>query len=119
MLWFINHVFIMLLSSGRCLATKGLCLSNEQCMTRPTPINLNPIEVNYYPFLISFDKCNAGLNAVDDLSTKRCVPKDLNVKIFNMRTKINEAKTFIKHISCNCKSTFDITTFNSNKKCSN
>lgn len=118
MFWFINHVFIMLLSFGRCFATKGLSLSNDQCMARPPPINLNPIEVNCYPFLISFDKCNAGLNAVDDLSTKNYVPKDLNVKIFNIRTKINEAKTFIKHISCNCKSTFDSTTCNSNKKCS-
>ena len=118
MFWFINHVLIMLLSFGRCLATKGFSLSNEQCIARPTPINLNPIEVNYYPFLISFDRCNAGLNAVDDLSIKRCVPKDLSVKILNMRTKINKAKTFIKHISCNCKSTFDSTTCNSNKKCS-
>ena len=118
MFWFINHVLIMLLSFGRCLATKGFSLSNEQCIARPTPINLNPIEVNYYPFLISFDRCNAGLNAVDDLSTKRCVPKNLSVKILNMRTKINKAKTFIKHISCNCKSTFDSTTCNSNKKCS-
>ena len=118
MFWFINHVLIMLLSFGRCLATKGFSLSNEQCIARPTPINLNPIEVNYYPFLISFDRCNAGLNAVDDLSTKRCVPKNLSVKILNMRTKINKAKTFIKHISCNCKSTFDSTTCNSNKTCS-
>ena len=29
--------------------------------------------------------------------------KDVNVKVFNMITRINEANTIIKHISCDCK----------------
>ena len=41
-------------------------------MSRPTLINLNPIEHNYYPFMVSLDKCNGSCNAVDDLSTKIC-----------------------------------------------
>ena len=39
-------------------------------MGRPTLIALNPTEVNYYPFVISLDKCNESFNAVDDLSMK-------------------------------------------------
>ena len=75
-------------------------------MARPTFIDLNPIDLNYYPFRISLDKCN-------DLSTKVCVPsktKDANVKVFDMKIKKYEAKTLIKHISCDCKCKFNCTT---------
>ena len=51
-----------------------MSLSNESCMARPTVIDLNPIELNYYPFMISLDKCNEICNAIDDLSTKICIP---------------------------------------------
>ena len=66
-------------------------------------IDLNPIELNFFPFMISSSKCNGSCNVADDLSTKICVPseaKDANVKIFNMITKINEIKPLAKHILC-------------------
>ena len=65
---------IVLLSFDRSLATKCMSLSNESCMVRPTVIDLNPIELNYYPFMISLYKCNEICNAIDDLSTKICIP---------------------------------------------
>ena len=51
-------------------------------MTRPTLIDFNPIERNYYPFMISLDKCNGNCNPVHNLSTKKYAPsntKDVNV----------------------------------------
>ena len=54
----------------------------------------------------SLDKCNGIFNATDDLSIKKCVlskTKDVNVKVFNMMTRTNEAEAFAKHISCDCK----------------
>ena len=94
----------------------------EQRKTRPFLIDLNPVELKYYPFMITLDKCNGSCNAVDDLSIKICVlnkTKSINVKVFNVTTKLKKAKTFIKHISCNCKSKFDSTTCNSNQKWNN
>ena len=41
--------------------------------------------------------------------------KDRNVKVFNMITNKNEAKTMTKHISCACKCKFNSTTCNSNE----
>ena len=58
MFWFIQHVFIALLSSGGSLATKCVPLKNESCEIRPTHIDLNPVECNYYPFIINLDKYN-------------------------------------------------------------
>ena len=62
-------------------------------------IQINPVELNYYPFMISLDNYNGNCNVVDDLSTKICVPSEIryvNVTLFNMITKLNEAKTLVK-----------------------
>ena len=70
--------------------------------------------------MISLDECNGSChNAVYDLSAKVYVPsetKGVNVKIFNMTTRINEAKTLVKHLSCECKCKFSSTTCNLNQK---
>ena len=68
--------------------------------------------------MINLDKCSGSCNAVDGLSTTIYGPsktKDIDVKVFNMITGINEDKTLIKHISCDCKCKFNSTTCNSNK----
>ena len=70
----IEQVFITLLSFGGSLITTYLSLNAEPCMIRPTFIDLKPIELNYYLFRISLDKCNGRCNVADDLSTKLCVP---------------------------------------------
>ena len=70
-------------------------------MIRRTLIDLIPVELNYYPFMISLDKFSGICNSVDDISTKICVSsktKDKNIKVFNMITNINESKTMVKHI---------------------
>ena len=70
----IKQVFIGLLSFSASLLTKCMSLNNEPCMTRPTLIELDPVKFNYYPFMISLDKCNGSCKtAADDLSGKVCV----------------------------------------------
>ena len=58
------------------VATKCMPLNSEQFMIRPTLNDLNSIELNYHPFIISLDKCNGSCNAVGDFSTKICVPSE-------------------------------------------
>ena len=53
-------------------------------MVRPTLINLNLVELNYYPSMISLDNCSGSFKAANDLFTKICAPsktKDVNVKL--------------------------------------
>ena len=57
-------MFIVLLSFSRYLATKCVSLNNEPCMTRSTNIDLNPVDLNYYPFTISLDKCNRSCDTI-------------------------------------------------------
>ena len=85
-------LFIVLLTFNRSLATKCLFLNDEPCMVRPTLIDLNPIELKYYPFMFSLNICAGSCNV---LSPKISVPKeakDMSVKAFNMTTNENESK---------------------------
>ena len=85
-------------------------------MTQPTLINLHPNEYSqefhYYPFAVRLDRCVGSCNTLTDwsnISNKVCVlnkTEDLNLKVFNMITGINESKT-LKHISCESKCKFD------------
>ena len=55
--------------------------------------------------MISPDKCNRSCNAISDLST--CVlskTKNANVKVFNMKTRKNEAKILIFYVISNVNS---------------
>ena len=80
----IKQVFIVLLSFSSSLArnrTKCLFLDDELCMVRPTLIDLNTVELKYYPFFISLDKYTGSYYV---LPPKICVPKetkDINVKV--------------------------------------
>ena len=52
---------------------------------------------------------------IQDLSNKVCIPnktEDLNLRVLNVITGINESKTLTKHISCNCKCKLDRTKCN-------
>ena len=88
-------------------------------MVKPTLIDINPVELKYYPFMISLNKCTGSCNV---FSPKICIPKEtkyINVKESNMITNKDEAKAMTEHISCDCKCKFDSTTCNSKQKWNN
>ena len=108
-----SSLFLILLSFSESLATKCLFLNDESFKVRPTNIDLNLVELKYYPFIIGLDKCSGICNV---LSPKICVPKeikDINVKAFNMTTNKNETNTTAEHTSCHCKCKFNSATCSS------
>ena len=61
----IKQVFILLLSFSSFLVrdqTKFVSLNHELYIIRPTLINLNPVDLKYYPFMISLDECSGSFN---------------------------------------------------------
>ena len=66
-------LFIALLRFTESLAAKFLFLNNEPSMVGPTIIDMNPVKLKYYPFMISLNKCSGSCNI---LSPKLCVPKE-------------------------------------------
>ena len=126
MSWLIKKVFIGLLTSlvSGSNRTKCVSLSSQKYMIQPTLINLHPNEYSqkfhYYPFAVKLDRCVGSCNTLYDLSNKVCVPnktEDLNQRVFNMITWINESKTLTKHISSKCKRKFGGRKWNSNQWC--
>ena len=110
---------IVLPTFSKSLASKFVSLNNQPCMIRAFLIGFNHVQLKYYPFMISLDKCNGSCSSINDLSMRSCIPsksKDVNV---NMVTNGNEAKTLVKHILCDCKCIFNSTTWNTNKKWNN
>ena len=63
-------MFITLLSFSDSLATRCVSLNNNSCLIRSTLVYLNPVELDYFPFIISLHKCTGSCNSADDLSTK-------------------------------------------------
>ena len=59
---------IVLLSFSSSLAKRRLSLHHEPCIARPTLIDVNPVELKYFRFMISLDKCIQKY-------PKICVPK--------------------------------------------
>ena len=90
------------------LATNGLeCMSviNQKCMSRPKIINLNKDEPVFYPLSIKVNKCSSDYNNFSDPMAKLCVPDivtDINIKVFNLLTKINETRRTVWHETCKC-----------------
>ena len=111
----LKQMFIVLLSFTESLIRDGTkCLLNDKpFMVKSTLVDLNPVELNYYPFIfLHFDKCNGSYNV---LTPTICVPKeskDISVKEFNMIANKHEAKTLIKHISYDYKCRFNSATCN-------
>ena len=93
--------FVLLSSLARVAdLTKCLFLNDEPCMVRPTLIDTNPVELKYYPFMISLYKCTGSCNVLSPKICLRKETKDINVNTFNMIKNNDEAKAMTEHISC-------------------
>ena len=67
-------------------------------MVRLTVVDMNPVELKYYPFMTSLNKCTGNCNV---FSPKIRVPKetkDIYIKAFNIITKKDEGKAMEEHI---------------------
>ena len=88
------------------LATKFLSINNEQCKTRLTFSDLNPVKLQYKLLMISLDKCNEICSSVDDLFTKNMCSKIVNPSMMiqylcvtnvTSTASINSGDTKVRH----------------------
>ena len=90
------------------IKTKALeCISvvNQKCMARPKIIQTNTNEPVFYPLSIKVNKCGGDCNTINNPMAKLCVPdivKDMNIKVFNMLSRINETRKIVWHETCKC-----------------
>ena len=83
------------------------CVSmiNQKCISRPTIIDVNANGPVFYPYSININKCSGSCNNINDPYAKLYIPdiiKNINVKVFNLISKINETRQIVWHETCKC-----------------
>ena len=116
MFGFIKKMFLTgltVLSYVNPLRTNQLgCISmnNQECKVRPEIINVNSDEPVSYLFSIKASKCSGSCKNIKDPLSKMCVPdvvKNVNVKVFNLMSRTNEARHIKWHETWNYKCRLD------------
>ena len=85
-------------------------MNNEECKMRPEITNVNDYETVIVHFSIKTSKCSGTCNNINGPCAEICVPdvaKSLNIKVFNLMSRTNEARHIEWHETCNCKCRFD------------
>ena len=110
MFGFIKKVFFYAITffSSRVLNVNSLkcaSMNNQERKIRSKIINLNTNEPMLYPFSLKVNKSSGSCNNINKPYAKLCVPdvvKNINVKVFNLMSRINETRHIIWHETCKC-----------------
>ena len=80
-------------------------MNNQECKARPKIINVNNNKPVFYPYSIKVNKGSGSCNNINDPYVKLCIPdivKNINVKVFNFMSRINETRNIIWLKTCKC-----------------
>ena len=100
---FVKKVFVLGLTVFSCSITGTLnCVSlkNQKCKVRPKIVDVSSNNPIFYPFSVKIDRCSGNGNSINDPYQKTCVPdfvKNLNAKVFNLKTRSNESRSVKLH----------------------
>ena len=78
---------------------------NQKCMSRPKIIEANPDEPVFFPYSTKINKCSGSCNNPKDPFARLCVSdvvENINAKVHNLMTRINETKNIVWHETCKC-----------------
>ena len=82
-----------------------ISMSTQECKARPKIVDVNNNEPVFYPYSVKVNKCSGNGNIINDPYAKLCVLdiiKDINVKVFNLMSRINETRQIMWHETCKC-----------------
>ena len=82
-----------------------ISMNNQECKARPKIIYANNNDPVFYPYSIEVNKCSGSCNNINGPYAKLCVPdiiKNINVKVLNLISRINETRQIIWHETCKC-----------------
>ena len=98
---------------------KCILMKNQKCKVRPETVNINSKKPIFYPYSIRTSKCSGSSNNINDPYAKMCVLdaiKDLNVKVFNLISRINGTRHIEWHETCKCKCRVDPSVCNNKQR---
>ena len=96
---------------------KCVSMNNQECKVRPEIININSNELLFYAYSVC--NCSRSSNNINDPYAKLFVPdvaKNINVKLFNLMSRTNEATHINWHETCKCKCRLDANVSNNKQR---
>ena len=87
-----------------------ISMKNQECKVRPQFFNGNGDEPIFFPYSIKTSKCSSCRNNINNPLAQLCVSdvvKNLNVKVFNLVSRLNETRRIGWHEKCKCKCRFE------------
>ena len=108
MFGFVKKAFVIIITFFNLSYVNSLecvSMSNQECKARPKIIDVNNNVPVFYPYNIKVNKCEGSCNNISDPYAKMCVPdiiKNVNVKVFNLMSMINETRHIVWHETCKC-----------------
>ena len=94
-------------------------MNNQECKVRPQVVNVKGDDAVLSPFIIKTSKCSGSCNDTSNPLAKLSVPdvvKNLNVKVFNLVSGINETRLTEWHETCKCKCKFEHSVCNNKQR---
>ena len=94
MFGFVKQKFNLAMTFFGCNVLRFVSMNNQECK-RPKVVNINSNEPLFYPDSVNINKYSGKCNNINDPYAKSCVPdviKNINVKVFNLISRTNEAR---------------------------
>ena len=94
-------------------------MNNQVSKIRSEIINLSTNEPVFYPYSITINRCKGSCNTINDPYSKLCVPdtfKNINVKVFNIKSRTNETRHIEGHKTWKCKCRLDASVCNNKQR---
>ena len=103
MFGFIKKMALFSCSALNAVPPKYVSINNQGCKIGPAIMNINSNDFLFYPFSIFVNKSSGACNNINDPYAKLYVPdvvKDMNIKVFNLMSRINETRHVSWHETC-------------------
>ena len=100
---FVAAVTFLILNLLNVSSLECISMNNQECKGRPKMIDINANEPVFYPYSIKVNKCSGNCNNINNPYAKLCVPdiiKQINVKVYNLVSRINETRQILWHETC-------------------
>ena len=97
-----------------------ISMNNQECKARPKMIDTNNNEPVFYLYSIKVNKCSGSCSNINNPYAKLCIPgviKKLNVKVFNLMSRIYQARQILWHETCKCVCRLSVAVCNSKQIC--
>ena len=102
-----------------CNGLKCVSMNNQECKVRPEIKNFNSNLLLFNPYSVKISKCSGSYNNINDPYPKLYVPyvcKNMNVKLFNLITRISKTRYIKRHETCQWKCRLEASVCNNKQR---